>query len=97
MQLAVPDDREEVAAESAEVRRDDAQREVRGDDRVDRVAAARQDAAPGRGREVVRCRDHAVRERAGDRLTHGGASLPRCDVPDAGHPPGRTSVSARDG
>ena len=54
VQLAVPDDREEVAAVSAEVRRNHTEREVGRDDRVDRVPAAGELGRARAGREVVR-------------------------------------------
>ena len=57
------DDREQVAAVAAEVRRDDTQREVRGDDRVDRVAAVGEHAETDRAREVVRGRHCAAANR----------------------------------
>ena len=57
VQLAVPDDREDVAAVTAQVRRHDSEREVGGDRGVECVSAAGQGRQPGGRREVVRTRD----------------------------------------
>ena len=57
MQLAVPHDREHVAAVAAQVGRDDAEREVRRDRGVHRVAAVGERRQADRAREVVRCRN----------------------------------------
>ena len=61
--LAVPHHREQIAAEAAHVRRDDAEHEVRGERGVDRVAAVGEHRGARRRREIVRRRDDAVRIR----------------------------------
>ena len=70
-EIAVVHEREEVASESAPVRRHDAERQVRGDDRVDGVAATREHAETGGGREVVRRGDRRVREGTCAQVGHG--------------------------
>ena len=63
LQLAVPDHREQVAAEAAHVRRHDPEDEVRGERGVDGVAAVGQHRRARGRRQVVRGADHAVRVR----------------------------------
>src|SRR4029078_13358739 len=62
--------REQVTTEAAPVGRDDAEREVGGDDRVDGVPAVGEHAEAGRRRAVVRRRDRGVGERSGALVDH---------------------------
>ena len=78
--IAVPDDREGIAADSVHGRLDDRQRDRRGDGRIDRIAAARQHReARLSGQRLRRCHDiggkhrHAVRC-IGKRPVHLAAS-----------------------
>ncbi len=89
VQLPVPDDREQVTAVAAQVRRDDAEREVRGDDGVDRVATACELGGAGGGGEVVRGRQPRTREPVGDAGRHA------CSAPAAPSARGRPGPRRR--
>ncbi len=72
MQVAVPDDREDVAAVAAQVGGDDPEREVRGEGGIHRVATPCECLDSGDAREVVRSRDRGAREPVS--TSHGRAA-----------------------
>ena len=70
VELTVPHDGEEIASVAAVVRRDDPEREVRRDDRVDGVTTARELRGPRRRGEVVRRGQGGPRVPSRDRGVH---------------------------
>ena len=58
--LGGADDHESAAADPAQPRLDDADRERRGDRRIDRIAALAQDSRARLRRKPMLCRDHTA-------------------------------------